>query len=163
MKFSSLKCRECGRKYPAESIYVCEYCFGPLEVLYDYDNIKISRSSIEKGPASLWRYKELLPVNTTEPVSIFEGMTPLIRAANLEKKLGLKELYIKNDSVNPTFSFKDRVVTVAVSRARELGFDTVACASTGNLACSVAAYGKKAGLKTVVFIPADLEKGKVIG
>ncbi len=163
MKFKDLQCRECGRKYPAEAIYVCEYCFGPLEVVYDYDNINISRTSIKNGPPSLWRYKELLPVYTSCPVTISEGMTPLIRAKNLEKKLGLKELYIKNDSVNPTFSFKDRVVTVAVSRAKELGFDTVACASTGNLACSVAAYGKKAGLKTVVFIPADLEKGKVVG
>ncbi len=163
MRFKNLQCRECQRKYPAEAIYVCEYCFGPLEVIYDYENIDISRESISKGPLSLWRYKPLLPVHTDSPVTIGEGLTPLVRAGNLEKELGIKELYIKNDSVNPTFSFKDRVVTVAVSRARELGFDTVACASTGNLACSVAAYGKKAGLKTVVFIPADLEKGKVIG
>ncbi len=163
MKLRNLRCRECNRKYPPEAIYVCEYCFGPLEVVYDYNSIDISRESITEGPLSLWRYKPLLPVHTDSPVTIGEGMTPLVRAENLGKELGIKELYVKNDSVNPTFSFKDRVVTVAVSRARELGFDTVACASTGNLACSVAAYGKKAGLKTVVFIPADLEKGKVLG
>ncbi|MGM0441900.1 MAG: threonine synthase [Elusimicrobiota bacterium] len=165
MKIKNLKCRECGRRYPPKAIYVCEYCFGPLEVEYDYDEIskEFTRKSITEKPYSLWRYKGLLPVETDTPVSLFEGMTPLVRAKNLEKELGLKELYVKNDSVNPTFSFKDRVVTVAVSRAKELGFDTVACASTGNLACSVAAYGKRANLKTTVFIPANLEKGKIIG
>lgn len=165
MKFEQLRCKECSRDYPAEALYVCEFCFGPLEVVYNYDEIRnsISRKSIEEGPHSLWRYHLLLPVETSRPVTISEGMTPLIRAENLERELGMKELYVKNDSVNPTFSFKDRVVTVAVSRAKELGFDTVACASTGNLACSVAAYGKKANLKTIVFIPADLERGKVVG
>ncbi len=164
MKFEKLKCRECSREYSPLAIYVCEYCFGPLEVVYNYEEIKkeISRKSIESSAYSLWRYRLLLPVLSDSVVTLDEGMTPLVKAKNLADYFGMKELYIKNDSVNPTFSFKDRVVTVAVSRAKELGFDTVACASTGNLACSVAAYGKRASLNTVVFIPADLEKGKIL-
>lgn len=160
-----LRCRECNREYPQEAIYVCDFCFGPLEVVYDYDAIGevMSRESIAKGPHSMWRYKPLLPVNSEKVIDINAGFTPLIRAENLGKKLGLDELYIKNDCVNPTYSFKDRVVSVAATKAIEFGFDTLACASTGNLACSVAAHAAKAGLKAYVFIPADLERGKVIG
>jgi len=161
-----LKCRECGRPYPKEPLFVCEYCFGPLEVDYDYPKIKqkLNRQEIESRPKNLWRYRELLPIDA-EPVSgLNSGFTPLIRAKNLAKVLGVKELYIKDDSVScPTLSFKDRVVAVALSKAKEFGFDTVACASTGNLANSVAAQAAVAGLKRYIFIPADLEMGKVIG
>lgn len=164
-KIKALQCKECERQYPAKALHVCEYCFGPLEVAYDYEAIqkRISRQSIEKGPRSLWRYWDLLPVETRDVITIQEGFTPFWHAKNLGAELGLKNLYIKNDSVNPTFSFKDRVVSTALTRARELGFDTVACASTGNLACAVAAYGAKANLRAFVFIPADLEPSKVVG
>jgi len=160
-----LKCRECQRRYPKEALYVCEYCFGPLEVDYDYDKIEksLSREEIESRPRNLWRYRELLPIDG-EPTDGFNtGCTPLIRAKSLGKALGVKELYIKDDSVNhPRLSFKDRVVAVALSRAKELGFNTVACASTGNLANSVSAQSAIAGLKRHIFIPADLEMGKVV-
>ena len=162
----SLKCRECGREYPKEPLYVCEYCFGPLEVNYDYVKIKkkLTRELIESRPKNLWRYKELLPIDAEPTNGLNSGFTPLFRAKNLEKMLGVKELYIKDDSVNhPTLSFKDRVVAVALSKAKEFGFDTVACASTGNLANSVAAQSAVAGLKRYIFIPADLERGKIIG
>jgi threonine synthase len=164
-KIKALQCKECEHQYPAKALHVCEFCFGPLEVVYDYEAIRkrISRQSIEKGPHSLWRYWDLLPVETREVITIQEGYTPFWHAKNLGQALGLKNLYIKNDSVNPTFSFKDRVVSVALTRSRELGFDTVACASTGNLACAVAAYGAKANLRAFVFIPADLEPSKVVG
>lgn len=164
-KIKGLKCKECGRAFPAKAIHVCEFCFGPLEVDYNYDFLhkSVTRAHIEAGPRSLWRYWDLLPVESRDVVSIQEGFTPLFHAKNLGKLLGLKNLYIKNDSVNPTFSFKDRVVSVAISRTRELGFDTVACASTGNLAGAVSAYGAVAGLRTFVFIPADLEEGKILG
>lgn len=161
-----LKCRECGRLYPKEPLYVCEYCFGPLEVDYDYGKIKerLTREEIESRPKNLWRYRELLPIDGEPQTGFDSGFTPLIRARNLEKALGVKELYIKDDSVNhPTLSFKDRVVAVALSKAREFGFDTVACASTGNLANSVAAQAAVVNLKRYIFIPADLELGKVIG
>ncbi len=160
-----LRCRECGREYPIEPINVCDFCFGPLEVVYDYDAIArvISREHITSGPLTLWRYKELLPVDYNEAVDIQAGFTPLLRAKNLGKRLGLEELYIKNDSVNPSYSFKDRVVTVASAKALEFGFDTIACASTGNLACAVAAHAARGGLKAYVFIPSDLEHGKVLG
>ena len=161
-----LKCRECGRGYPKEPLFVCEYCFGPLEVDYDYEKIKkkLSRKEIESRPKNMWRYKELLPIDREPTDGLHSGFTPLIRARNLEKVLGVKELYIKDDSVNhPTLSFKDRVVAVALSKAKEFGFDTVACASTGNLANSVAAQAARAKLKRYIFIPADLELGKVIG
>jgi len=161
-----LRCRECGREYPKESLYVCEYCFGPLEVDYDYESIrkKLNKEVIEYRAKNLWRYRELLPIDGEPTVGLKSGFTPLIRAVNLEKALGVKELYIKDDSVNhPTLSFKDRVVAVALSKAKEFGFDTVACASTGNLANSVAAHGALANLKRYIFIPADLELGKVIG
>jgi len=161
-----LKCRECHRIYPAEPIYVCEYCFGSLEVDYDYDRIKkdISREKILSRPPSLWRYRELLPIEKDPTVGFHSGYTPLFRSQGLAKELGVKELYIKDDSVcHPTLSFKDRVVSVALTRAKELGFDTVACASTGNLAGSVSANAAFAGLKRYIFIPSDLEVGKVIG
>ncbi|MCG3205255.1 MAG: hypothetical protein KCHDKBKB_01974 [Elusimicrobia bacterium] len=164
-KIKGLKCKECGRLFEAKAHHVCEFCFGPLEVDYNYEMIQktVTRESIEAGPRSLWRYWGLLPVESKNIVTLQEGMTPLIHAKNLGALLGLKNLYVKNDTVNPTFSFKDRVVSVALTRARELGFTTVACASTGNLAGAVSAYGAVANLKRFVFIPADLEEGKVIG
>jgi len=162
---SALICRSCGREYPVEPINACDYCFGPLEVAYNYEAISkvISRKKIESGPYSMLRYHDLLPIDLENAVEINAGFTPLMKCSNLGKALGLENLYIKNDSVNPTFSFKDRVVTVAATKAREFGFDTLACASTGNLACSVAAHAARAGMKAFVFIPADLERGKVVG
>lgn len=160
-----LKCRECGREYPKDVLFVCEYCFGSLEVNYDYANIKknLTKEVLLSRPKNMWRYKELLPLDKEPSVGLNSGFTPLIRANNLAKALGVKELYIKDDSVNhPTLSFKDRVVSVAISKAKEFGFDTVACASTGNLANSVAAQAATSGLKAYIFIPADLELGKVI-
>ncbi|MBI5887197.1 MAG: threonine synthase [Deltaproteobacteria bacterium] len=162
----ALKCRECGKEYPKEALHVCELCFGPLEVSYEYEAIKkaLNRKEIEKRPPNMWRYKELLPLEGEPTVGFEVGYTPLIRARNLEKALGVKELYIKNDAVNfPTLSFKDRVVAVAVSRARELGFTTIACASTGNLANSVAANSAACGMSSYVFIPSDLEQTKIQG
>jgi len=147
-------------------MHVCELCFGPLEVDYDYDLIArtVTRESIQAGPNSIWRYRAFLPVQTDDYIDVGTGMTPLIKANRLARRLGIKNLYIKNDAVNmPTLSFKDRVVSVALSRARELGFSTVACASTGNLANSTAAIAAHAGLECCVFIPSDLEAGKVLG
>ncbi len=161
-----LKCRECHRHYPTEALYVCEFCFGSLEVDYDYDRIKsvLSRRKIEEGPKSIWRYRELLPIDGPPTVGFHAGFTPLFKADNLARELGMKELYIKDDSVcHPTLSFKDRVVAVALTKAKELGFTTVACASTGNLAGSVSAQAAWAGLNRFIFIPADLEMGKVVG
>ena len=160
-----LFCKECGREYPAEPLNVCDFCFGPLEVTYDYDSISrvISRERIAQGPRSMWRYHDLFPVDAVNAVDINAGFTPLIKAKNLAKSLGLDELYLKNDSVNPSFSFKDRVVAVASTKALEFGFDTLACASTGNLAGSVAAHAARAGMRAFVFIPADLERGKIVG
>ena len=161
-----LKCRECHRSYPAEAIYVCEFCFGSLEVDYDYDRIKtdLTREKIQQGPKSIWRYRELLPIEKNPTVGYHAGFTPLFKADNLARELGMKELYVKDDSVcHPTLSFKDRVVAVALTRAKELGFTTVACASTGNLAGSVSAQAAWAGLNRFIFIPADLEMGKVVG
>ncbi len=161
----ALKCRECGREYPLTATHVCEFDFGPLEVAYDYALIKkaLTRSAIEARPQTMWRYRELLPVAEGPTVGVEVGFTPLIKADRLAKALGIRELWVKNDAVNyPTLSFKDRVVSVALSRARELGFKTVACASTGNLANSVAANAASAGLKAYVFIPADLEQGKIL-
>ncbi|MBI5234388.1 MAG: threonine synthase [Deltaproteobacteria bacterium] len=162
----ALKCRECGKQYPKEALHVCEHCFGPLEVAYDYDRIKkvLTREVIEKRPPNMWRYKELLPLDGEPTVGSQVGFTPLVRAKNLESVLGVKELYIKNDAVSfPTLSFKDRVVSVAISRARELGFSVVSCASTGNLANSVAANAAACGMESYVFIPYDLEKTKILG
>ncbi|MDD5435594.1 MAG: threonine synthase [Nitrospira sp.] len=165
-KIKGLKCRECGKLYPPVALHVCEFCFGPLEVDYNYDEIKksISREKIEKGPKSLWRYIDLLPVEGLPTVGLYAGMTPLVEAKNLGAELGLNKLYIKNDTVNhPTLSFKDRVVAIAITRAKELGFSSVACASTGNLANSVAAHAAEAKLNCFVFIPGDLEAGKILG
>jgi threonine synthase len=160
-----LRCKECKREYPAEPIYVCEYCFGPLEVAYDYASIakSISREKIKDGPLTIWRYDDLLPVGREKAVDIGAGMTPLIRADNLAREIGLKNVWIKNDAANPTHSFKDRVVSVATTKALEFDFDTIACASTGNLAGATAAHGNKARMNTVVFLPHDLERGKIIG
>jgi threonine synthase len=161
----ALKCRECGREYPLTATHVCEFDFGPLEVAYDYDRIKrsLTKSAIQSRPKSMWRYRELLPVANDPTVGLQVGFTPLVKANRLAERLGIRELWIKNDAVNyPTLSFKDRVVSIALSRSRELGFDTVACASTGNLANSVAAQAASAGLRAYVFIPSDLEQGKVI-
>lgn len=161
-----LRCKECGKDYEILPIHVCEYCFGPLEVNYDYTAIgkAVSRKSIQDGPPSMWRYKEFMPIDEDPKVGLHTGFTPLVRAKNLGKALGLNHLYIKNDSVNhPTFSFKDRVVAVAVSKAVEFGFDTVSCASTGNLANSVAAHAAEAGLKSCIIIPDGLEAGKILG
>ena len=160
-----LKCRECGRLYPKEVINVCEYCFGSIEVDYDYDAIQrtLSRAAFASRPKSLWRYRELLPIEGEPTAGLSSGFTPFFRAERLADTLGVSELYIKDDSVShPTLSFKDRVVSVALTRAKELGFDTVACASTGNLANAVSSHAARAGLKCYVFIPADLEIGKVV-
>ena len=159
-----LRCRECGRAYPAEALHVCEYCFGPLEVTYDYEAIaaSTSRSSVAAGPASIWRYANLLPAYNDGAVDLGAGFTPLVRADRLAAELGLGELWLKNDTLNPTGSFKDRVVSVALARARELGFKVAACASTGNLANSVAAHAARAGMRHFVFIPADLEPAKIV-
>jgi len=164
--FSNLKCRECGRLYPKQAIHVCDFDFGPLEAAYDYNAIRssLTRKVIESRPHSMWRYRELLPIDGEPTVGCQVGFTPLVKADRLAKALGIREVWVKNDTVNyPTLSFKDRVVSVALSRARELGFKVVACASTGNLANSVAANAASAGLKSYVLIPADLEQGKVLG
>ncbi|KAF0177234.1 MAG: threonine synthase [Limisphaerales bacterium] len=161
----ALKCRECGKEYPLSATHVCEFDFGPLEVAYDYDRIKqsLTRAAIEARPHTMWRYRELLPIAGEPTVGTQVGYTPLVKADRLAKRLGIRELWVKNDAVNyPTLSFKDRVVSVALSRSKELGFKTVACASTGNLANSVAANAAAAGLKSYVFIPSDLELGKVV-
>jgi len=161
----ALKCRECGREYPLEATHVCEFDFGPLEVAYDYDKIRksMTKAALAKRPETMWRFRELLPVADEPTVGTRVGYTPLVKADRLAKWLGVREAWVKNDAVNyPTLSFKDRVVSVALSRSRELGFETVACASTGNLANSVAANAASAGLDAVVFIPADLEEGKIL-
>ena len=160
-----LACRECGRELDLQPVNACDFCFGPLEVQYDHDAIaaRVSRESIEAGPRSIWRYRDLLPVDEDFIVDLNVGFTPLVRAERLAEALGLRELYLKNDSQNPSWSFKDRVVAVASSRARQMGFETLACASTGNLANSVSAHAARAGMRAVVFIPHDLEAGKVLG
>lgn len=163
---TGLRCRECGAGFPEEPLHVCDTCFGPLEVVYDYDEIRkrLTREQIESRPRNLWRYRELLPVREEPRVGPHSGFTPLVRADRLGRALGVSELWVKDDSVNhPTFSYKDRVVSVSVSKAIEFGFDTVSCASTGNLANSVSAHAARAGLRCYVFIPHDLERGKVVG
>jgi threonine synthase len=161
---TGLRCRECGRQFPAEALHVCDFCFGPLEVAYDYERLasEITRERIAAGPLSMWRYRDLLPVGDGAPVDLGAGWTPLVRADRLAAELGLGELWLKDDTANPTGSFKDRVVSVALTKARELGFKVVACASTGNLANSVAAHAARAGLASIVFIPEDLEQAKVV-
>ncbi|MDX1385141.1 MAG: threonine synthase, partial [Thermoanaerobaculia bacterium] len=161
-----LRCKVCGTLYPVEARTLCPEDFGPLEVSYDYGAMrgKVSRESIAAGPASLWRYRDLLPIEGEPRAGLRSGLTPLVRADRLAAELDVAELWIKDDSANyPTFSYKDRVVSVAVTKAVELGFDTVGCASTGNLAHSVAAHAAAAGLGAVVLIPHDLEEGKIVG
>ncbi len=172
---SHLECKECKAEYPLEALYVCERCFGPLEVAYDHgrshSDVGELRRRIQGGPQNIWRYADFLPLRGGPPgpsgrlasrVGLPAGCTPLIRADRLAHRLGLREVWVKNDAANPTHSFKDRVVSVAVARARELGFQTIACASTGNLANSVAAHGAALGLESYVFIPSDLEEQKVL-
>ncbi|HWB70935.1 MAG TPA: threonine synthase [Egibacteraceae bacterium] len=164
-----LRCRECGRQVDIAAVHVCEFCFGPLEVVYAYDAMRgrVTRERIEAGPRTIWRYAPLLPeLPGTDPadrVDLGAGCTPLVPAPRLGALLGLEDLWVKNDTVNPSFSFKDRVVSVALTAARRLGFDTAACASTGNLAHSVAAHAARAGLRSYVFVPADLEQAKIVG
>ncbi len=161
-----LQCRECARTYPVAAVHVCEFCFGPLEVAYDYDAISraLSRDKLAARAPNMWRYAELLPLDQPPTVGVQVGGTPLQRAKNLEKRLGVRELWIKNDAVcHPTLSFKDRVVSVALSKARELGMEAVGCASTGNLANSVAANAAAAGMSAYVFVPQDLERSKILG
>jgi threonine synthase len=161
---TGLQCHLCKALFPAEATYVCDKCLGPLEPVYDYKSIHVTREQIEKRPKNLWRYRELLPI-TGEPLTgLNSGFTPLVRCDRLAARLGLRELYIKDDSVNhPTLSYKDRVVSVAATRAVELGFKVISCASTGNLANSVSAHAARLGLECVVFIPDNLEPGKILG
>jgi threonine synthase len=159
-----LSCRECGRSYAEGALHACDLCFGPLEVQYDYEALRavVSRERIAAGPRSIWRYADLLPTSPHSPVDLGAGMTPLVRAHRLAAELGLGELWVKDDTRNPTGSFKDRVVSVALSKARQLGFKVLACASTGNLANSVAAHAARAGMESCVLIPSDLEPAKIL-
>ena len=163
---TGLRCRECGAETPIAPLHVCETCFGPLEVQYDYGAIRkvLTREAIERRPRNVWRYRELLPISGEPNLGLWSGFTPLVRAERLAEAIGVKELWVKDDSVNhPTFSYKDRVVSVAIAAAQQFGFDTVSCASTGNLANSVSAHAARAGLNCFIFIPDNLEQGKVIG
>jgi threonine synthase len=164
MALEGLRCKECGTEYALEATYVCEQCFGPLEVAYDHSGLDAgsARRKIQAGSAGIWRYVDFLPFAERPPAPLEPGLTPLIRADRLAERLGLGEVWVKNDAANPTHSFKDRVVAVAIAKARELGFDTVACASTGNLANAVAAHAAAAGLDSYVFVPADLEEQKLL-
>jgi len=161
----ALQCRECGQQYPVEPLTICEECFGPLEPAYDLQSVdgEVFRKQAEDGPRTLWRYESLLPGGpNVERVDLGAGFTPLRRASNLAKRLGLESLWIKDDSVNPSNSFKDRVVSIAVTMARAFGFEAVSCASTGNLANATAAHAAKAGLPAYVFVPDDLERAKIL-
>jgi len=167
----ALQCRECGRRVDVAATHACEFCFGPLEVVYDYDAMRgvVTRERIEAGPPTLWRYADLLPVldgpaDTRDAgrVDLGAGFTPLVPAPRLGAAIGLDDLWIKNDTLNPTGAFKDRVVSVALTAARHLGFDTAACASTGNLAQSVAAHAAASGMRAIVLVPADLEQAKIL-
>jgi threonine synthase len=161
-----LRCRACGASYAPAPVHVCAECLGPLEVQYDYGELarRVRREAVAGGPNTMWRYRPLLPVrDDAVVVDLGTGFTPLLRADNLARALGLRHVYIKNDAVNPTYSFKDRVVGVAVAAALDFGLDVLACASTGNLAASVAAHAARAGLRSYVFIPADLEPAKIVG
>ncbi len=160
----TLRCRKCGQEYPLKPVNLCDFCLSPLEVSYDYQAMAkvVSREGLAEGPLTMWRYHDMLPVESKE-VDIGTGFTPLVKADNLGRELGLEQLYIKNDCLNPTYSFKDRVVSVAITKAQEFGFDTVACAATGNLAASVAGHAAKADMKAYVFVPADVEPGKLVG
>lgn len=160
---TALSCRECATRYPLGPRYVCEECFGPLEIAYEFG--QVTRESIEAGPASLWRYRQLLPVpaDVADQPGLAPGLTKLVRAANLGRELGFTApLHVKDDSGNPTHSFKDRVVAVAFAAGRQLGFTTFSCASTGNLANAVAAAAARVGADSCVFVPHDLEAGKVV-
>jgi threonine synthase len=159
-----LQCHLCKATFPADAVYACERCLGPLEPIYDYSQIQLTREIIERRPKNLWRYRELLPIVGEPRTGFNSGFTPLVRATRLAQKLGVRELYIKDDSVNhPTLSYKDRVVSVAATRAAELGFKVLACASTGNLANSVASHAARLGMECCVFIPDNLEAGKRLG
>jgi threonine synthase len=167
MAATKLRCRECGAQYGLEARYVCDQCFGPLEVGYEHgiEDVEHARRRIQGGPQNIWRYHDFLPLAGAPPrnrTGLPAGCTPLVRADRLARRLGLREVWVKNDAANPTHSFKDRVVSVAANRARELGYRVLACASTGNLANSVAAHGAALGLESYVFIPADLEEQKVL-
>src|SRR3954452_13897709 len=164
MAVESLKCKECGQAYPLEASFVCEQCFGPLEVSYDFSDLDAeeARRKIQAGSRGIWRYADFLPFDGKPGDPLEPGLTPLIRADRLAERLGLGELWVKNDAANPTHSFKDRVVAVALAKARELGFKTVACASTGNLANAVAAPAAAPGLDSYVFVPRDLEEQKLL-
>jgi threonine synthase len=164
MALEALKCKECGTTYPLEARYVCDDCFGPLEVSYDFSDLDAAstRRKIQAGPQSIWRYSDFLPFETRPQSALAAGVTPLVRADRLAERLGIGEVWVKNDAANPTHSFKDRVVTVALAKAQELGYEVVACASTGNLANAVAAHAAAAGLESYVFVPADLEEQKIL-
>ncbi len=164
--FTGLQCHLCKAQFPPQALFVCDQCLGPLEVAYDYASIRatLTREEIESRPRNLWRYRELLPVQGPPRTGFHSGFTPLVRADRLAKRLGFQELYLKDDSVNhPTLSYKDRVVSVAATRAVELGFTVLSCASTGNLGNSVSAHAARLGLECYVFIPDDLEAGKILG
>ena len=159
-----LQCHVCKTPFPAKALYVCDRCLGPLEPVYDYASVRLTRAEIARRPKNLWRYRELLPIAGEPRTGFNSGFTPLVRCDRLAAKLGVRELYIKDDSVNhPTLSYKDRVVSVAATRALELGFSVLACASTGNLANSVAAHAARLGIECCVFIPDNLEAGKLLG
>jgi threonine synthase len=164
MPVQALQCKECRQAYPLDARYVCEHCFGPLEVAYDLSGLDAgeTRRRIQAGPLSIWRYADFLPFAERPQPGLPVGLTPLQRAPRLAERLGLGEVWVKNDTANPTHSFKDRVVAVALAKARELGYEVVACASTGNLAGAVAAHAAAAGLEAYVFVPADLEEQKVL-
>src|SRR2546421_250613 len=164
MPVEALKCKECGERYPLDARFVCEHCFGPLEVAYDLSALDPdeTRRRIQAGPSTIWRYSDFLPFDKRPRTALAAGVTPLVRADRLAERLGIREVWVKNDAANPTHSFKDRVVTVALAKVRELGYRVVACASTGNLANAVAAHAAAAGLESYVFIPADLEEQKVL-
>src|SRR5215211_6459995 len=164
MPVQALRCKECGSTYPLDARYVCERCFGPLEVAYDLSSLEPAETKrrIQAGPQTIWRYADFLPFEAPPQPGLPVGLTPLQKAPRLAERLGLREVWIKNDTANPTHSFKDRVVAVAIAKARELGYRTVACASTGNLANALAAHAAAAGLDSYVFIPADLEEQKVL-
>jgi threonine synthase len=164
MPVEALQCKECHAQYPLDARYVCDRCFGPLEVKYDFSDLdpEGARRKIQAGPRSIWRYSDFLPFENRPPAPLTTGTTPLLKADRLAERLGLREVYVKNDAANPTHSFKDRVVSVALAKARELGFKIVACPSTGNLANAVAAHAAANGLQSYVFIPSDLEEQKVL-
>jgi threonine synthase len=164
MSVEALKCKECGERYALEARYACDTCFGPLEVEYDFSGLDAdsTRRKIQAGPQSIWRYADFLPFERRPKTALAAGVTPLVRADRLAGRLGVREVWVKNDAANPTHSFKDRVVTVALAKARELGYEVVACASTGNLANALAAHAAAAGLDSYVFVPADLEEQKIL-